>query len=70
MTVRDDPTDPACMSPDDRLAEVAGILAEGVLRLRRRAAAAGESPATVEPSESSRNCLEPAAETRLDGPRG
>lgn len=59
MTVRDDPTDPACMLPDERLAEVAGILAEGVLRLRRRAAASGNSPVTVQPAESSRNCPRP-----------
>ncbi len=38
MAVPTDPTDPANMSSDDRLAEVAAILAEGVRRLRRRAA--------------------------------
>jgi len=35
MSLRHDPTDPEDMSPEDRLAEVAAILAEGVLRLRR-----------------------------------
>lgn len=56
MTDRDDPLDPIRMSAEERLAEVASILAAGVLRLRRRAAlparlldipAAQESPETA-----------------------
>ncbi len=61
MTVRTDPTDPANMSSDDRLAEVAAILAEGVRRLRRRAAIPGIPGETATPKESeefSRNGLD------------
>jgi hypothetical protein len=39
---RRSPDDPAQMSPEARLAEVAGILADGLLRLRGRAATAPE----------------------------
>ena len=39
--------DPARMSPDERLAEAAGILAQGVLRLHGRAAAAPEESAEL-----------------------
>jgi len=38
MIDRDDPTDPAYMYPEERLTELAAILAAGVLRLHRRAA--------------------------------
>ena len=37
-----DPTDPANMTPEERLTEIAAIRAEGVLRLRRRQA--GSAP--------------------------
>ena len=35
MAFANDPTDPANMTPEERVAEVAAILADGVLRLRR-----------------------------------
>jgi hypothetical protein len=38
MSAANDPTDPAHLTADQRLAELAAILAEGVLRLRARAA--------------------------------
>ena len=38
MIVRNDPTDPAYMTPEERVRELAAILAAGVLRLHRRAA--------------------------------
>jgi hypothetical protein len=33
--------DPSCLTPDERLSEVAGILAAGILRLHTRAALSG-----------------------------
>jgi len=38
MACHIDPTDPANLSPAERVAEIAAILAEGVERLRHRAA--------------------------------
>ena len=38
MAFVNDPTDPTNMTPEARVAEIAAILAEGVLRLRRRTA--------------------------------
>jgi hypothetical protein len=65
-----DPTDPANMTPEARLTEVAVILAEGILRLRRRAAILSCDPPTAITSESARNCLADAAEMRLHEQRG
>jgi hypothetical protein len=73
MNPRTDPTDPANMTPDERLTEVASILAEGVLRLRRRqAVSAPDSPRihAVESGESGGIGLEVSPETRLHGQRG
>ena len=47
MAFFNDPTDPTHMTPDQRLVEVAAILAAGVLRLRNRQALAD----TVNPPE-------------------
>jgi len=38
MIVRNEPTDPMQMTPEERVRELAAILAAGVLRLHRRAA--------------------------------
>jgi hypothetical protein len=38
MAVRIDPTDPAKLTPEQRLDEITAILGEGVRRLRARAA--------------------------------
>ncbi len=70
MAFVNDPTDPANMTPDERVAEVAAILAEGVLRLRRRAAVPGNVPANNIPLESRQIGLDAGAETRLHGHRG
>ena len=73
MAFVNDPTDPANMTPEERVAEVAAILAEGVLRLRRRAAVPavpGDVPAVKIPLESGQNGLDEGAETRLHGHRG
>ena len=73
MSLRHDPTDPAIMTPEDRLAEVAAILAEGVLRLRRRS---GISPTSTPPEisgnphESGQIGLELSAKSRLHGQHG
>jgi hypothetical protein len=47
MAVRHDPTDPAHLTPEQRLNELAAILATGVRRLLK-----------ARPPESDRNCLE------------
>lgn len=70
MAFSSDPTDPAHMTAEQRVAEVAAILAEGVARLHRRAAA----PAAVNPPEdcpdSGETRLEHCATTRPDGHGG
>ena len=50
MAVRHDPTDPTYLTPDQRLDEVAHILATGVRRLL--------SVGQCAPPESAPNCLE------------
>ena len=83
MAFAHDPTNPANMSPEERVAEIAAILAEGELRLRAQAAVAAipgdpALPAAVPagaaapeiPPESGRNCLEAGAEKRLHEHRG
>ena len=50
MAVPSDPTDPSHLTPDQRLAEVAAILATGVRRLL--------SLRLSSPQQSSGNCLE------------
>ena len=73
MAIANDPTDPANMTPDERLTEVAAILAEGVRRLRRRAAVSmpdGPLIRPVESADSGGNGLEVPSETRLHGHRG
>ena len=60
--------DDASSHEGDGLGEIAGILAAGILRLRKRAALAGtarESPASGNSAESVANRLEVHAETRL-----
>ncbi len=66
MAAPHDPTDPANMSPQERLAEVAAILAEGLLRLHRRAAIS----APKIPSDSDQNCLDAGADIGPDGQGG
>jgi len=68
MSLRPDPTDPADMSPEQRLDEVANILARGILRLH------GRVPAHLGPAENlpetSATCLELLALPRPDGVAG
>lgn len=56
--------DPAAMTPDERLRELASILAAGVLRLRSRAALPAD-PGPENLPESGQDCLEVPAETVL-----
>ena len=73
MTIANDPTNPANMTPDERVAEVAAILAGGVLRLRRRQAVSAPDDPQIHPVESLEsvaNGLEVPSETRLHGQRG
>lgn len=65
MSLRPDPPDPANMTPEQRLDEVASILARGILRLHGRVSAHA-SPAE-NPPESSTTCLELSAPSRPDG---
>lgn len=68
-----DPTDPAILTPEQRLAEVSAILAAGVLRLRRRCALPATSPPVgnlQNLQESGKTGLELSSETRLHVQRG
>lgn len=65
MSLRRDPMDPADMSPDERMDEVASILARGILRLHGRVLALA-LPAENLP-ESSPTLLELSASSRPDG---
>lgn len=59
---------PSRLTPDERLSEVAGILAAGILRLRARAALPeepGDSGDPENPDERGVSCLEVSAETVL-----
>ena len=57
--------DPSFLTPDERLSEVASILAAGVLRLRASAALPGDDPNPEIPPDSWPTCLEVPAETVL-----
>jgi hypothetical protein len=60
--------DPAAMSGDERLREIASILAAGILRLRTRAALPADPASHSGPKntrESGQACLEVPAETVL-----
>lgn len=64
--------DPAAMTADERLREVAAILAAGILRLRSRAALPdlGKHSGPKNPPESGQDCLEVSGETVLSVHRG
>jgi hypothetical protein len=68
MSLRPDPTDPADMSPDERLDEAASILARGIQRLHGRVR--GHPTPTENLPESSATFLELAAPPRPDGVAG
>jgi hypothetical protein len=55
--------DPLFLTPEDRLREIAALLAVGLLRLQSRPAA--EHPGPEKPPKSSPNCLELPGETVL-----
>lgn len=65
MSLRPDPTD---MSPDQRLDQVASILARGILRLHGRALP--RSGTAVKLSECAAACLELPPPLRPDGGAG
>jgi len=68
MSLRPDPTDPADMTPEQRLDEVASIFARGILRLHGRILP--DNPDIEILSDSSRTCLELSASPRPDGVAG
>ncbi|HEV7300648.1 MAG TPA: hypothetical protein VGN72_14885 [Tepidisphaeraceae bacterium] len=68
-----DPTDPSNMCVEDRLAEVAAILARGVLRLHRRGALGADSHSNLGPvphSECAADRLDVSAGMQHMGHRG
>ncbi|GIW90013.1 MAG: hypothetical protein KatS3mg109_0445 [Pirellulaceae bacterium] len=60
-------TDPSHMAADERLHEVAGILAAGVLRLHSRAAlpAHAQDSGPEKPAKAGEDCLEVPGKTVL-----
>lgn len=68
MSLRPDPTDPADMSPDERLDEIGSILARGILRLHGRVP--GHPGSAENLPESSATCLELSPPRRPDGVAG
>jgi hypothetical protein len=64
-----DPTDPEHMTADDRVAEVAAILAAAVLRLHRRHALTAPASPQIS-SDSGQTGLEVPADLRLHGQHG
>ena len=68
MSLRPDPTDPTDMSAEQRMDEMASILARGILRLHRRALP--DTPLTENLPESSPTCLELPTLPRPDGVAG
>ena len=66
MAVPFDPTDPAYLTPDQRLDELAAILAAGVRWAREL-----RPPSLVQiPAETGRDGLDPSAEQSVYAPRG
>lgn len=61
--------DPEQMTPEQRRDEIAAILAEGVLRLRRHVQLAPVSLDQIA-AESGQNCLEVSADIPLHGRNG
>ena len=66
------PNDPAALTPDQRAAEIARLLAVGVRRLFSRPAndISGPHPDPEKSPESAETGLEVGRETRLSGPTG
>jgi hypothetical protein len=59
------------LTDEQRLREIAGILAAGILRLHSRTALPpGQTPGPKKPADSSLNDLEVPSETRLIGHSG
>jgi len=68
MSLRPDPTDPADMTPEERLEEIASIFARGILRLHGRIVP--DSPDIENLPDSSPTCLELSSLPRPDGVAG
>ena len=66
MAVPFDPTDPSYLTPDQRLDELAALLAPGVRRARELRPHSLPQNGT----DSPRNGLDPSAEQSVYGPRG
>jgi len=70
MAVPFDPTDPANLTSQQRIEEIASILAAGVLRLRSRGVVLARSSTSKILSDSDQNGLDDSANRRLHGQRG
>ena len=68
MYLRDDPTNPRNMSADERLEEIASILARGILRLKGRLAPHLPPPQNL--PESAPTCLDLSAWVHRPTKRG
>ena len=68
MSLRPDPTDPAEMSADERLDEVASTLARGIVRLHGRVLPHVADAKIL--ADSAPTCLELVAPPRPDGLAG
>jgi hypothetical protein len=65
-----DPADPVHLTPEQRLEEIASLLATGVLRLQRRAALTSSGNHSEFPPDSAPNGLDESPERGLHGHRG
>jgi hypothetical protein len=61
----DERTRPAFLTAEQRLSELAGILAAGILRLKTRAALPGDGARPGNPPDSNPACLDVPAKTVL-----
>jgi hypothetical protein len=70
MALCHDPTDPSNLTAEQRLEEIASILAAGVLRLHRHAAIPAASFPSGFPPDSAPSGLDNSPQTRLHGHGG
>ena len=70
MAVPFDPTDPSSLTPEQRLDELAAILATGVRRVLVLRAGPADMPASGESNSSARIQLALSPETSVTVPRG
>lgn len=67
MSNHHDPTDPDLMSPEERLVEIASILASGILRMCRPILIAAAHSPTISIPETLQNSLDDCRDESLNG---